>query len=98
MEPRDGKPPRDVDVRLIMADEPYDKLADAVGLPAIWFLGLAIGQYLASLTGMPIDFQFQRATQANKLYGGKRRNPLGVRGLGNYQGDCPVGDPEGDAA
>lgn len=83
-------PYRDVDVRLIMEDERYDKLADAVGMPAIWFLGLSIGQYLASLTGLPIDFQLQRATEANAIHGSKLRNPLGMRGLGNYQGDCPV--------
>jgi hypothetical protein len=81
---------RDVDVRLIMTDEAYDKLVDAVEPPAIWFLGLAIGQYLASITGLPIDFQLQRATEANALHGGKVRNPLGLRGLINYQGDCPV--------
>lgn len=61
-------PYRDVDVRLIMEDAEYDKLAEAVGMPAIWFLGLGLGQYLASLTGLPIDFQFQRATEANKAH------------------------------
>lgn len=81
---------RDVDVRLILEDEAFDKLAEATGMPAIWFLGLAIGQYLASLTGLPIDFQFQRATEANAIHAEKMRNPLGVRGLINYQGDCPV--------
>ena len=83
---------RDVDVRCIMQDEAYDKLAEAAGMPAIWFLGLSIGQYLASLTGLPIDFQIQRATEAAAIHGGKMRNPLGVRGLINYQGDCPVSE------
>lgn len=83
-------PFRDVDVRLIMEDEEFDKLADAVGMPAVWFLGLGLGQYLASLTGLPIDFQFQRATEANEIHGGKPRNPLGLRGLGNYEGDAPI--------
>jgi hypothetical protein len=84
-------PFRDVDVRLIMEDPEYDKLAAAVGMPAIWFLGLSIGQYLASLTGLPIDFQVQRATEANAIHGDKMRNPLGRRGLINYEGDAPVG-------
>ena len=88
-------PYRDVDVRLIMEDEAYDKLADAAGMPAIWFLGLSIGKYLASLTGLPIDFQFQRATEANAIHGEKFRNHLGMRGLGKYQGDCPVSKEEG---
>ena len=86
-------PYRDVDVRLIMEDAEYHKLAEAVGMPAIWFLGLGLGQYLASLTGLPIDFQFQRATEANKAHGDKMRNPLGLRGLINYQGDAPVKEP-----
>jgi len=85
-------PFRDVDVRLIMEDEEFDKLATAIGMPAIWFLGLGLGQYLASLTGLPIDFQFQRATEANAIHGGKHRNPLGLRGLGNYEGDAPIRD------
>lgn len=87
-------PYRDVDVRLIMEDCEFDKMADGIGMPAIWFLGLAIGQYLASLTELPIDFQIQRATEANEIHGDKPRNPLGLRGLGNYEGDCPVKQSE----
>lgn len=83
-------PYRDVDVRLIMEDIEFDKLSSAIGMPAIWFLGLGLGQYLASLTGLPIDFQIQRATEANATHGHKMRNPLGLRGLGNYKGDTPV--------
>lgn len=86
----DKRPFGDVDVRLIMEDCEFDKMADGIGMPAIWFLGLAIGQYLASLTGLPIDFQIQRATEANEIHGGKMRNPLGTRGLGDFQGDAPV--------
>jgi hypothetical protein len=77
---------RDVDVRCILTDETYDAMAKGIGSRAIFFLGLAIGQYLASLTGLPIDFQFQRATQANEAHDGPR-NALGVRELANYQGD-----------
>ncbi len=56
---------RDVDVRHIMADEDYDAMVGALGVDAVRFLGLAIGQYLASLTGLPIDFQFQQQSAAN---------------------------------
>lgn len=56
---------RDVDVRHIMADEDYAALRDAVGVEGVRFLGIAVGQYLASVTGLPIDFQFQQATAAN---------------------------------
>jgi hypothetical protein len=80
---------RDVDVRVMLEDDEYDRLAD-IGQQLPTFLGLAIGEYLASRTGLPIDFQIQRRTQANELHHGPR-NPLGVRKLGNYSGDGGVG-------
>jgi hypothetical protein len=80
-------PYRDVDVRCIMRDKRHDKLTKAIGETGIAFLGLAIGQYLASLTGLPIDFQIQRQTEANALHDGIR-NPLGHRTLANYMGDA----------
>lgn len=78
---------RDVDVRCILADDAYDKLQDAIGLDAISFLSIAVGQHLESATRMPIDFQFQRMSEANLNHAGPR-NPLGVRALSNYRGDA----------
>lgn len=78
---------RDVDVRCILTDEEYDRIQDALGFDALTFLALAVGQYLASLTGLPIDFQFQRRTEANERHNGLR-NPLGSRSLSNFQGDA----------
>ena len=84
---------RDVDVRLMLDDEDYDALVDATSADAVTFLGLAIGQYLASRTGLPIDFQIQRNTEANERHHGVR-NPLGhTRQLANYRGDAA---PEAD--
>jgi len=80
---------RDVDVRLMLSDKKFDRLEKAIGTKAVAFLGLAIGQYLASLTGLPIDFQVQRQTEANNYHGRKFRNPLGVRTLVNFKGDAP---------
>ena len=77
---------RDVDVRCILDDERFDDLRAAIGLDAIAFLSLAFGQHLAAPTGMPIDFQFQRQTEANEHQGS--RNPLGVRDLSNFRGDA----------
>lgn len=51
------------------------------------FLLYVIGQYLASVTGLPIDFQFQQMTAANEKHA-KPRNPLGTRSMWNYQGDA----------
>lgn len=82
-------PYRDVDVRAIMRDKRYDRLERAIGGEGIAFLGLAIGQYLASLTGLPIDFQVQRMTEANAHHGDKMRNPMGKRSMRSFAGDAP---------
>jgi len=91
MQPRDGRPPRDIDVRTIVRDKQFDRLEKAIGKKGIAFLGIAIGQYLASLTGLPIDYQLQRMTEANALHSGTR-NPLGHRNLDNYKGDATPED------
>lgn len=81
---------RDTDVRLMLSDGRYAQLKAAVGMTGIRFLGIAIGQYLASTTGLPIDFQIQQASAANAEHKG-RRNPLGTRDLDNFIGD---GEPK----
>lgn len=79
---------RDVDVRHIMRDEEYAALVEAIGIEGVRFLGIAIGQYLASITGLPIDFQFQQQAAANDgRHPTTGRNPLGVRSMGNFVGD-----------
>lgn len=77
---------RDVDVRLILTEKRYERLRK-LGPDVISFLGLAIGQYLAAQTGLPIDFQIQRQDVANALHQGSR-NPLGIRHLANFRGDA----------
>jgi hypothetical protein len=70
----DGRPYRDVDVRLMLGD---DEFAAACPTRERWeLLCLSIGAYLASRTGLPIDFQIQSATVANERFSGPR-NPLG---------------------
>ena len=78
---------RDVDVRCILTDDSYDAFTQAVGAEAVALLGIALGSHLAAATGLPIDFQFQRMTEANLKHDGKR-NPLGVRDLLDYHGDA----------
>jgi len=70
---------RDVDVRLMLDD---DEFAAACPTRERWeLLCLSVGAYLASRTGLPVDFQIQRTAEANEIHGGKPRNPLGlVRG------------------
>jgi hypothetical protein len=68
---------RDVDLRLILADEEFDHWFG--GRPLLWSLVcLTIGQHLAATTGLPIDFQIQRMTEANEKYPGSGdRHPMG---------------------
>ena len=79
---------RDVDVRLMLLDEQYDRLEAALEPGGMAFLGMAIGEYLAARTGLNIDCQIQQVTAANARFGGPR-NPLGLRELTNYSGDAP---------
>lgn len=79
-----GKTWRDVDVRLMLDDAEFDALfpgyRDADQRDAKWALiCAAISELGKRLTGLPIDFQVQRASKANDLYGqggGHYRNPL----------------------
>lgn len=66
---------RDVDVRQIVDDDEWDALF--WGKPDFWgLLCLAISTYLTSVSGLPVDFQIQRMTEANEKFD-KPRNPLG---------------------
>lgn len=72
---------RDVDVRTILPDDEFDALfgqGDRNG-EALWSLVCsAIGKMLADQTGLPIDYQIQRMTEANEKYPDGGRNPLGA--------------------
>lgn len=72
---------RDVDVRLILPDDEYDAMFPTPDgaeqrsdlMNAKWVaLCLAFSALGRSLTGLPIDFQIQRQSQANERYQGKR--------------------------
>lgn len=65
---------RDVDVRVILTDEEFDQLFPGLwseesfrpDLHGLWSLMCAsISEWLKARTGLPIDFQVQRMTQAN---------------------------------
>jgi len=68
---------RDVDVRLMLDDEVYEKMG--FGDPqyphhnakwvAMCFAFTALGK---EMTGLPIDFQIQQRTEANEKFKGKR--------------------------
>lgn len=85
---RTSKPGSDVDIRLILIDEHYDSLMAGTPEGFATLLDFALGAYLRELTGLPIDFQVQRMTEANERHTGKQRNPLGTRKLTNWIGDA----------
>jgi hypothetical protein len=62
---------RDVDVRALLADDKFDALF--VGNPArLAFLNVAVSEWLQARTGLPVDFQFQRTSDANREFDGPR--------------------------
>ena len=72
-----GKQWRDVDVRLMLPDEEFDALFPEFQPPGRlhlrWSMMCAAISELGRLrTGLPIDFQFQRMTDANERYDGTR--------------------------
>lgn len=76
---------RDVDVRMIMADDEFDAtFANSL----LWeVFCLTATSWLRSETGLPIDFQVQRQSEANEKHKGVRNHLSGGRrqyaGLGD---------------
>lgn len=60
---------RDVDVRLILDDESFDALGDILDIRRLNFTVSIWGE---SVAGLPIDFQVQRMTEANREFNGRR--------------------------
>lgn len=85
---RTASPTSDVDLRLILDDDVYDALMAGTPDGFATLLDFALAAYVREVTGLPIDFQVQRMTEANANHAGKERNPLGGRGLTNWIGDA----------
>lgn len=72
-----GKQWRDVDVRLILADDEFEAVCGPLTRPheqnfrwaALCMAFSALGR---QMTGLPIDFQIDQRTEANELYDGPR--------------------------
>jgi len=77
---------RDVDVRYIMADDDFDRMFPGISSPymmhPLWSLFCtSVSTWLRQQTGLPVDFQIQRQSQANEEYSvkaGHMRHPLGI--------------------
>lgn len=76
---------RDVDVRAIVEDGEFDRLFPGhkdgclMQLNPLWSLMCSsISLYLSQHSGLPVDFQIQRQTQANAEENGRPRSALGM--------------------
>jgi len=74
---------RDVDVRVILDDEAFNKMFPCIGsnhqLDAMWsVICTSISEWLGSRTGLLIDFQIQKRTLANEEFKTGDRIPLGL--------------------
>lgn len=75
---------RDVDVRLILDDEQFERLFPGFvysnpRVCPLWSLMCSsISQHLAHATGLLVDFQIQSATAADAKFAGCKRVPLGI--------------------
>lgn len=69
---------RDIDIRVLMADKDFDRLSRKRS-DVIRFLNRAFSTWGQRETGLPIDFQIQRQTEANEQFPNKPRNPMGTR-------------------
>lgn len=78
---------RDVDVRYIMEDAAFDRMFPGATpgpylMQPLWaLLCTSVSTWLRQQTGLPVDFQIQRQTQANEEYSrktGHERHPLGL--------------------
>lgn len=74
---------RDVDIRYILPDDEFAKIFPEAG--EYWehdtrwlLLTVIVSNWLHNETGLPIDFQFQPQTHANKHHKGPR-NAMGLR-------------------
>ena len=68
---------RDVDLRVIAYDRVYDQLFGG-NKALLYFLNAAVSEWIGARTGLPIDFQIQRQTDANLEFKGRPRNAVGI--------------------
>lgn len=74
---------RDVDVRCILEDGEYERLFPGLSgnptLNALWsVMCSSISLYLSQQSGLPVDFQIQKQSEANAIDRRTPRHPLGI--------------------
>lgn len=81
---------RDVDVRCIMRDEDFERefpKNEHGHRPRYMLLCLSISAWFRHVTGLPVDFQFQKMTPANERYP-SREHPRNALGYYHWLGDA----------
>lgn len=74
---------RDIDIRLMLPDDEFDRLFPAAQKrywehdPRWIIMVVGISKWLSDLSGLPVDFQFQRQSNANERHRG-RRDAMGM--------------------
>lgn len=72
---------RDVDVRMILEDQEYERLfpgpIDSIYNGRLSLMNAAVSEWLRARTGLPVDFQFQQQSDANANHKGQR-NAIGI--------------------
>lgn len=64
---------RDVDLRCLLDDDEYAGMfSGSDGDKKLKFLNVAVSEWVSARTGLPIDFQFQKASEANEQFQGPR--------------------------
>lgn len=66
---------RDVDLRCILSDEQFDAMFEG-NMRRLSLFNTALSEWLGTRSGLPIDFQFQRMTDANLEFKGRYRNAV----------------------
>jgi len=77
---------RDVDLRIILPDRLYDRYFRA-DPDRVRLVNRALSIWGTRETGLPIDCQVQRMTEANEQFPGEYRNPMGLRDLARQGGE-----------
>lgn len=62
---------RDVDLRCILPDEEFDQMFFG-NAHKLQLMNVALSEWIAARTGLPIDFQFQHRSDANAEFDGPR--------------------------
>ena len=73
---------RDVDVRMVFADEKFESLFGKNGFSShapFWALvQVSVSTYLSQQIGLNVDFQIQKKSDLTQLDKAKHRSPLGI--------------------